>query len=133
VSRGRRAPKEETIIVKLLNWKSVAALLGAVSLVMPLVSLSAPAKAKKKPPKFDVKAGIAAYKKLGCAGCHTIKGKGGKVGPNLSKVGKKLDFFKIAKILRRPPSGSVMPALRKSKVPDQTVYNIAGYLSTLKK
>lgn len=124
-----RAPKEETVLVKLRSKKALWVVLGTTALVLPLMVASAQ---KAKTPKFDVKAGIASYKKIGCAGCHKIKGQGGKIGPDLSKVGKKLKFDRIAKILRRPPAGSTMPALKKSKVSDQVVYNIAGYLTTLK-
>jgi putative heme-binding domain-containing protein len=39
--------------------------------------------------KGDVKAGREVFygKKAGCTACHTVAGQGGKVGPDLSKIG----------------------------------------------
>jgi len=49
----------------------------------------------------------------GCTGCHVVEGNGGKLGPALDGVGKRLDDDKIMQKLLDPKAGnpqSMMPA-----------------------
>ncbi len=40
----------------------------------------------------DQKRGEAIYQRNGCSSCHAIEGKGGKVGPDLTRVGETRPF-----------------------------------------
>jgi len=73
-------------------------------------------------------------KTLGCLGCHTIKGEGGKVGPDLSAEGSRgRDREWLAKQIREPKShnpASVMPAF--SNLEDSQIDALIEYLQGLK-
>ncbi len=77
--------------------------------------------------------GEAIYKAQGCSACHTIAGVGGKVGPDLSLVGKKRDKEWIEEQLRNPKSHnsqSIMPSF--SKLSPKDLDDLAAYLAGLK-
>lgn len=51
-------------------------------------------------------------RKYGCIGCHEVEGKGGKIGPEVSKLGKRLEGDWIYAYLKNPQSaipGAMMP------------------------
>ena len=70
----------------------------------------------------------------GCIGCHTVEGKGGSVGPDLSDVGSKgLSKQWLTVQLKDPKKhdpSSVMPSF--SSLSDQDVSTIVAYLESLK-
>jgi ubiquinol-cytochrome c reductase cytochrome b subunit len=72
------------------------------------------------------------YDQFGCAGCHTIRGAGGQVGPNLSKVGasRTADFLhkKITNPKFNNPS-SIMPPMQ---APAKDLDDLIAYLQSLK-
>ena len=123
------------------------ALVGAVAaglLSLPLVSAGTaapkkpskgkPAKGKpapKKPaPKPDAAAGKTAFRAEGCAGCHATKEfPDGKLGPDLSEIGKEHTAAQISAYIKQPKAGSVMPAF---KGPQGTLENITAYMLTQK-
>ncbi len=77
--------------------------------------------------------GEAIYKAQGCSACHTIAGVGGKVGPDLSMVGKKRDKEWIEEQLRDPKSHnpqSIMPSF--SKLSPKDLDDLAAYLAGLR-
>ncbi len=77
--------------------------------------------------------GEAVYKAQGCSACHTIAGVGGKVGPDLSMVGKRRDYEWIEAQLRDPKSHnpqSIMPSY--SKLSSKDLDDIAHYLAGLR-
>jgi mono/diheme cytochrome c family protein len=68
-----------------------------------------------------------------CLECHTIKGVGGSVGPNLSNVGARRSRDYIFQQLKDPKSYNVnsqMPSFKD--LPDQDLKALADYLSSLK-
>src|SRR5687768_17401178 len=72
---------------------------------------------KPKPKAADTKALIAEGKKVylknACATCHVIGGQGGKIGPDLSKVGKDEKPADLVIYIREPKKknpNSLMPA-----------------------
>ncbi|HEX9022020.1 MAG TPA: c-type cytochrome [Nitrospirota bacterium] len=74
--------------------------------------------------------GEAIYKAQGCSACHMIAGVGGKVGPDLSFVGKRRDKEWIEDQLRDPKSHdpqSIMPSF--SKLSERDLDDLAAYLS----
>ena len=67
-----------------------------------------------------------------CAVCHAIKGKGGKVGPDLSAVGAKREAQWLEAFLKDPkasnPKGKMMPF----KGSDEELEALVTYLRSLK-
>jgi cytochrome c oxidase cbb3-type subunit III len=69
-------------------------------LVAYVRSLTTPAFEMKAP--GNPTAGQAIYAAQGCANCHAIQGRGGKLGPDLSNAGLKLPMPKIRKAIIDP-------------------------------
>jgi mono/diheme cytochrome c family protein len=117
----------------------VTILAAAVGLSAKTGALCATAKKKvkaKKPAASSSASGIAKGKQFvqadGCTGCHTIGGKGGKSGPDLSKVGAKDKASEIATKIKNPKANnpnSIMPASHR---PDKEIAAMASYLASLK-
>jgi mono/diheme cytochrome c family protein len=63
-------------------------------------------------------------RKLSCLGCHTLNGKGGRVGPDLTAVGARLDAAAIRKQIEQPRA--LMPRL---PIAPSTRDLIVAYLS----
>jgi mono/diheme cytochrome c family protein len=72
------------------------------------------------------------YASQGCATCHKIGGKGGKIGPDLSKEGTKRDAQWLVAFMKNPrskvPKGS-MPAVQAKAMELQ---DLAAYMRSLK-
>jgi len=80
----------------------------------------------------SVLAGRILYDKNGCAACHSIHGKGGKLGPDLTRVGttRKADW--ILHHFRDPQAlspGSIMP---KVSLQDKELLELTDYMMSLK-
>jgi mono/diheme cytochrome c family protein len=68
-----------------------------------------------------------------CKECHTINGKGGSAGPNLTAVGSRRTREYIVGQIKNPKShnpDSNMPSF--SDLPEKDINDIADYLSSLK-
>jgi len=77
--------------------------------------------------------GAQLFQKGRCKECHTINGKGGAVGPNLSNVGSRRSREYIIQQIKNPEShnpNTVMPSFRD--MPEQDINDLADYLSHLK-
>ncbi len=69
-----------------------------------------------------------------CSGCHSLNGKGGNVGPDLTGVGSRRDFNFIEAFTTDPAAvipGATMPAFKKTLSPSQ-IADIAAYLYSQK-
>jgi len=78
--------------------------------------------------------GARIYESQRCKDCHTLKGKGGAVGPNLTAVGGKRSRDYIVTQIKDPKShnpNTDMPSFR-DKLSDQEIGDLADYLSGLK-
>lgn len=76
--------------------------------------------------------GRALFQKSGCSACHSIHGKGGVVGPDLTRIAGRYDAAWLGKFLADPQAvkpGTIMPK------PDLTEHergHLVEYLMTLK-
>ena len=80
----------------------------------------------------DVTKGQAVFKAQKCATCHKIGTTGGKLAPELTKVGTKRDKGWLEKYLVNPKSinpKNIMPAV---KVPDPDREALIAYLLSLR-
>jgi mono/diheme cytochrome c family protein len=85
------------------------------------------------PPSTGAQQGRQLFQTAGCAGCHTVNGQGGKVGPDLSNEGNagRSPAWLTAQI-RDPKSHNpqtIMPAF--DKLSDQQVNDLVDYLKSL--
>ena len=108
-----------------------AALLAAVVVASTSTFASAPARGAAG--AGSAAAGKALYAKQGCEACHKIGGKGGKIGPDLSKEGtKKRSTPWLVAFLKNPKSKnpkSTMPPVSGSP---KELADLAAYLQSLK-
>jgi mono/diheme cytochrome c family protein len=77
--------------------------------------------------------GAQVYQNNRCKECHTIKGKGGSSGPNLTYVGSKRSREYVIEQIKNPKAHKVnsdMPSF--SHLPAQDINDLADYLSGLK-
>jgi mono/diheme cytochrome c family protein len=77
--------------------------------------------------------GAAIFRNGRCVECHTINGKGGSAGPNLTVVGSRRSRDYIIAQIKNPKShnpDSNMPSF--SHLPEQDINDLADYLSGLK-
>jgi ubiquinol-cytochrome c reductase cytochrome b subunit len=81
----------------------------------------------------SVLAGRALYAKSGCSACHSIHGKGGKIGPDLTHVAaRRPDADWHVRHFKDPKSvvpGSIMPKIDLS---DKELRDLANYILSLK-
>lgn len=81
----------------------------------------------------SVTPGESVYKAQGCSACHMIAGVGGKVGPELSRVGGMHDTKWIEDQLRNPKAHnpeSIMPSF--AKLSEKDLDDLAHYLAGLR-
>lgn len=79
------------------------------------------------------KPGEVIFKTQGCSACHMIGGAGGKVGPDITKVGSRRTKEWIEEQLENPKAhnpNSIMPSY--AKLPEKDREDLADYLSGLK-
>lgn len=126
-----------------VRWRAALLMLsGAMLLALTSVALGAPGQkgGKKAPGKAPaanalIAEGAKVYASNGCSGCHTIGNKGGKMGPNLTHVGKSLNAQKLVAVIRTPkkvnPKGH-MPAYDAKRIKEPQLKALVAYLLSLK-
>lgn len=86
------------------------------------------------PPKGDPQRGERIYQSWGCPTCHTLDGKGGKLGPDLARAGEThTDPYWFRRYLSDPRSiipTSVKPPVKLS---DADMDDLTAYLLGLKR
>jgi quinol-cytochrome oxidoreductase complex cytochrome b subunit/cytochrome c2 len=103
----------------------------------PASAPTGPVRVKPPPAPLDpaaVQKGKALFASSGCAGCHTVAGKGGKVGPPLDgEGGRRPDSDWQVRHLKDPGAvvpGSTMPPYKQLSEPDLRA--LAAYMASLK-
>jgi mono/diheme cytochrome c family protein len=76
------------------------------------------------------KSGAALFHEKGCEHCHGVNGQGGKLGPDLSVVGKRMDKEKIEHQIH--DGGAAMPAFGEVLQPDE-IKDLVDFLHAKRK
>lgn len=82
----------------------------------------------------EVMMGRQLFAMQSCDNCHTIAGKGGSIGPDLTDAGSRLSRDQMAKVLHgvNPGASGLMPPL-PPETSEQQLNALIDYLQTLKK
>jgi mono/diheme cytochrome c family protein len=99
--------------------------LSALAVIMAVAALTACS--------FNSK-GAELFKREKCLDCHTLKGKGGAVGPNLTAVGSRRSRDYIFQQIKDPKShnpNTEMPSFG-TRLPDQDINALADYLAGMR-
>jgi ubiquinol-cytochrome c reductase cytochrome b subunit len=121
-----RAPQKRTIMMILAGLTVVTigflTIMGAKAPIVNAPAVTSP----------SVLAGRILYDKNGCASCHSIQGRGGKIGPELSHVGGKRDADWLMRHFKDPQAlspGSIMP---KVMLEEKELKELTDYMLSLK-
>lgn len=96
------------------NWRTACYLTAALLLTPPVAwaQASATRPGSELTPFARTKAESLLRDQLPCLGCHTLDGKGGKLGPELATVRSRRDPAYIARVVTNPQAtvpGTLMP------------------------
>jgi mono/diheme cytochrome c family protein len=83
-------------------------------------------------PNLILAGGKLYYEKYGCNACHQVSGKGGLIGPDLTKVGNRLRTDWIAYYLHNPKAFVVRSIEPVYKLTDKEVEALTAFLVSLK-
>jgi len=72
------------------------------------------------------------FDEYGCVGCHKVKGKGGLLGPNLSRAGFMLQPQFIYRWVKNPQSFDSHTRMPNLDLPEEDALAVTLYLGTLK-
>lgn len=83
---------------------------------------------------FDeqVALGEEIFQERGCIGCHVVNGKGGTLGPDLSKAGSMLQTQFIFKWVLNPQAFKAKTRMPNLDLSDEDAFAVSLYVSTLK-
>jgi len=124
--KPERAPQKRKIMM------SVAGLVVVCLSVLTIAGARAPMVNVPAVTSPSVIAGRILYDKNGCAACHSIHGKGGTIGPELTHIGNKRDRDWLNRHFKDPKAlspGSIMP---KVTLPDKQLNELTDYMLSLK-
>jgi nitric oxide reductase subunit C len=105
-----------------------ASLATLATLALVIAGLGAPVTASTG----NVANGHKLYTTHGCAACHIIGGKGGKIGPDLSKEGKKRDAKWMSAFLKDPQSKYPKGTMPPTHASHQEIEDLTAYMLSLK-
>jgi ubiquinol-cytochrome c reductase cytochrome b subunit len=121
-----RAPAKRKILM------AVAGLVVAGVIILTMLGALAPVVQAPAVTSPSVLAGRILYDRNGCSACHAIHGKGGKIGPDLTHVGRTRGREWLIKHFRDPQAmvpGSIMP---KVTLPEKELNELTDYMQSLK-
>ncbi|MBI3912281.1 MAG: cytochrome c [Armatimonadetes bacterium] len=106
---------------------------GILALVVatPLATASRPAGTK---PKINVTRAQKLYKQNGCAQCHKVRGLpgGGSMGPDLSRVGRRLKAAEIARYIKQPKAVNPKTKMPPTHLKPADLKTLSNWLASLK-
>jgi mono/diheme cytochrome c family protein len=80
----------------------------------------------------QVEIGAELFEEYGCIGCHRVSGKGGQLGPDLSRAGFMLQPQFIYRWVRNPQSFKSDTRMPNLDLPEEDALAVTLYLSTLR-
>lgn len=86
----------------------------------------------------DPQSGEKTFYSVGCIGCHTVQGIGGRVGPELTGVAERKGVGYVRESIKQPRAFIVpgfppnMPSPAELEISDQDIENIIAWLQTTK-
>lgn len=104
-----------------MNKKYINSMVGICFLLIPIAGCEMNSR------------GAQLFRSARCQECHTINGKGGASGPNLTVVGSRRSREYIIDQIKNPKAhnpNSEMPSF--SNLPEKDINDMANYLSSLK-
>lgn len=127
LDRGpERAPQKRKFMMAIAAFAvvtvSILTIMGARAPIVNAPAVTSP----------SVLAGRILYDKNGCVACHSIHGKGGKLGPELTHVGSMHDADWLMRHFKDPQAlspGSIMP---KVMLQDKELKELTDYMMSLK-
>jgi ubiquinol-cytochrome c reductase cytochrome b subunit len=125
-----RSPERSPAKRKILMPVAGLAVLGVI--VLTIQGARAPIVQAPAVTSPSVLAGRMLYEKSGCVLCHSIHGKGGTIGPDLTHGGSKRDRDWHLRHFRNPQAvspGSLMP---KVTLPEDQLLQLTDYMLSLK-
>lgn len=121
-----RAPRKRMIMMTVAGLAvvtvSVLTIMGAKAPIVNAPAVTSP----------SVLAGRLLYDRNGCTACHSIHGKGGTIGPDLTHVGGKRDADWLMRHFKDPQAvspGSIMP---KVPLQEMELKELTDYMLSLK-
>lgn len=121
-----RAPQKRKIMMAVAGLAvitiSVLTVMGAKAPIVNAPAVTSP----------SVLAGRILYDKNGCTACHSVHGKGGRIGPDLTHVGSTRNADWLMRHFRDPQAvtpGSIMP---KAALTDAELKELTDYMLSLK-
>jgi ubiquinol-cytochrome c reductase cytochrome b subunit len=121
-----RAPRKRKIMM------AIAGLTVVTVSILTIMGAKAPIVNAPAVTAQSVLAGRILYDKNGCNACHSIHGKGGTVGPELTHVGSKRNADWLLRHFKDPQAmspGSIMP---KVTLQEKELKELADYMMSLK-
>jgi mono/diheme cytochrome c family protein len=79
-----------------------------------------------------IESGEGSFDDYGCVGCHRVRGKGGELGPDLSRAGFMLQPQFIYRWIRNPQSFKPETRMPNLNLSDEDALAVSLYLGTLK-
>ncbi len=119
-------PLALAIGVSLASGLLYLTVVGAVSTPRPGIFLAPPG-----PLMPRLLAGMALFEEKGCQSCHSIRGKGMKLAPDLYRVGAKRDVEWLTKLLTDPKSVLASPSMVKYTLTPEELQALVSYLRSL--
>jgi len=82
-------------------------------------------------PEF-IKAGKKIFDKNNCLSCHSIKGKGGTLAPDLSRVASKINSTWMFNWIKKPKEYNPITIMPQFEFSDKEIISLVSYLQTFK-
>lgn len=87
--------------------------------------------AEQKNTVISVKRGEDLVSQFGCQGCHTVKGEGGSMGPNLDQVYNRKGAAFIFNKLQNPSFNNPATTMPNSSLSDVDIKSLVQYLESI--
>lgn len=102
-------------------------MMKSLFMALPITAILLVPSARADPGK-----GEALFKTKLCSTCHTVAAAGGKVGPDLSRVGARIKREDLIALIRDPKAKKPDAKMPKLNLTEEELNDLADYLAALK-